>query len=71
MTSEIADLAAQQAAKLNAANVKLAQVEAELATLKGKPAAAPVELSNAASASSTEDKFAAMREGLNSVKPKK
>ena len=71
MTSEIAELAAQQAAKLNAANVKLAQVEAELATLKGKPAAAPVELSNAASASSTEDKFAAMREGLNSVKPKK
>ncbi len=70
MTSEIADLAAQQAAKLNAANVKLAQVEAELATLKGKPAAAPVELSNAASASSTEDKFAAMREGLNSVKKK-
>jgi len=71
MTSEIAELAAQQAAKLNAANVKLAQVEAELATLKGKPAAAPVELSNAASASSTEDKFAAMREGLNSVKSKK
>lgn len=71
MTSEIADLAAQQAAKLNAANVKLAQVEVELATLKGKPAAAPVELSNAASPSSTEDKFAAMREGLNSVKPKK